>query len=250
MATTEQQLKEQYELTQKELGLSQSQLEQSYKLAQSQLQAQELEQQDSARRLAQQAYVQKSQSERVAPNVLSAMGVADTGYENIYKGRLESTYKGQYGDIQYNLGSALSDINRTRATQALSFEQSQQQLALQRESAALDYRQALENLRAKQEEASSESNYSNDGNITVSQRNAMKIDQVLTTNILKGKLSGEDAIKNVQYQYENGALNYQDYVNVVNSVKSTAAAVTLAKSGTLNSNQQSKLNKALAVGLW
>lgn len=247
MATTEQQLKEQYELTQKELGLSQSQLEQSYKLAQSQLQAQELEQQDSARRLAQQAYVQKSQSERVAPNVLSAMGVADTGYENIYKGRLESTYKGKYGDIQYNLGSALSDINRTRATQALSFEQSQQQLALQRESAALDYRQALERLREQAAASSSSANYPS--GFTASQKNGNLISNQLVEKLKNNEITTLQAAQTVKNKYEEGYLDYQDYINATNKVMRVKdSVVALNIPSKLTTNQTSKLNKALAVG--
>ena len=302
---TEQELREQYELNQKKLGLtqnqieqnfqlgqqkiglSQSQLEQSYRLAQQQLQAQEQEKQQQSTRLAQQAYITKAQSERVLPNVLSAMGVADTGYKNIRKQQIGQAYQGQYGAIQSDLQSAMAQYGRQRSSQDLDYQQGlqgidfnrqqlqmdyQQQLKsleLQRESASLDYRQALQRLQEQLAKSSGRSGGgsggggSNNGNLTQSQLNAQEITRALGTEIKAGKSDTNTAALTVKAYYDDGYLDYQDYLNSTYAVKRTADAV--AQKNYLSQQKaptppptkpkaqapaSQKLKKALAIGLW
>lgn len=246
---TEQQLLEQYNLTKKQQDLSQSQLEASYKLAQEQLNAQKLQEETSATRLAQQAYIQREQSQRVAPNILSAMGTSNTGYENIYGNRLENTYKGQYGDIIYNRDTALANIEQNRATKALSYEQSMQQLALERESASLDYKQALENLRAKQEEER-QASYNYPSSFSQSQINANTLSSQLVSSIKNKKTTTSKAMQKLQDYYVDDYMEYKDYINAVNKVMRVEdSVVPLTVPATkLSAYQKAKLNKALAVG--
>lgn len=296
---TEQELKEQYELSQKKLalskgevdeglrlgqaklGLTQSQLEQSYRLAQQQLMAQEQEKQQQSTRLAQQAYISKAQSERVLPNVLSAMGVADTGYENIRKQQIGQAYQGQYGAIRSDLQGAMAQYGRQRSSQDLDYkqnregiefsrqqlqsdyEQSLKALELQRESASLDYRQALQRLQEQNAKSSGGGNGgggsggSNNGNLTQSQLNAQEITRALGTEIKAGKADTNTAALTVKAYYDDGYLDHQDYLNSTYAVKRTADAVAQlkAKNSTVKpttslGSQQLKIKKALAIGAW
>lgn len=294
---TEQELREQYELNQKKLGLSQSQieegfklgqakvglsqqqLEQSYRLAQQQLQEQELEKQGQSMKLAQQAYISKAQNERVLPNVLSAMGVADTGYRNIRRQQIGQLYQGQQGAIQSDLQSAMANYGRQRSSQSLDYqqglqgldfarqqlqsdyEQSLKALELQRESASLDYRQALQRLQEQLEKQ--RSGYKS--TLNESQSNAQIITRALNEAILGGKADTNTAALEVKKYYDQGYLEYNDYLTSTYAVKQMADAV--AQKNYLSQQTQpkitpapnkpkaqapasQKLQKALAIGKW
>lgn len=296
---TEQELREQYELNQKKLGLtqgqieeglrlgqakvglSQQQLEQSYRLAQQQIQEQELEKQGQSSKLAQQAYISKAQSERVLPNVLSAMGVADTGYRNVRRQQIGQAYKGQQGAIQSDLQSAMANYGRQRSSQSLDYQQNMQgldftrqqlqsdyqqqlkSLELQRESASLDYRQALQRLQEQNAKSSGggrsggSGGGSNNGNLTQSQLNAQEITRALATELKAGKGDTNTAALTVKAYYDDGYLDNQDYLNSTYAVKRTADAVAQlkAKNSTVKpttslGSQQLKIKKALVIGAW
>lgn len=301
---TEQELREQYELNQKKLGLSQSQieegfklgqakvglsqqqLEQSYRLAQQQLQEQELEKQGQSMKLAQQAYISKAQNERVLPNVLSAMGVADTGYRNVRRQQIGQAYQGQQGAIQSDLQSAMANYGRQRSSQSLDYQQGLQgldfarqqmqseyqqslkALELQRESASLDYRQALQRL---QEQAAKSGGGSNGGGsgykstLNESQSNAQIITRALNEAILGGKADTNTAALEVKKYYDQGYLEHNDYLTSTYAVKQMADAVAqknylsqqtppkITPAPTKPKAQapaSQKLQKALAIGKW
>lgn len=304
---TEQELREQYELNQKKLGLSQSQieeglrlgqakvglsqqqLEQSYRLAQQQLQEQELEKQGQSMKLAQQAYISKAQNERVLPNVLSAMGVADTGYRNVRRQQIGQQYQGQQGAIQSDLQSAMANYGRQRSSQSLDYqqgmqglnfnrqqlqsdyEQSLKALELQRESASLDYRQALQRLQEQLEKQRSSGGSGGGGGsgykstLNESQSNAQIITRALNEAILGGKADTNTAALEVKKYYDQGYLEHNDYLTSTYAVKQMADAVAqknylsqqtppkITPAPTKPKAQapaSQKLQKALAIGKW
>lgn len=243
---TEQELREQYELNQKKLGLSkneieegfrlgqakvglsQQQLEQSYRLAQQQLQEQELEKQGQSMKLAQQAYISKAQNERVLPNVLSAMGVADTGYRNVRRQQIGQQYQGQQGAIKSDLQSAMANYGRQRSSQSLDYqqgmqglnfnrqqlqsdyEQSLKALELQRESASLDYRQALQRLQEQLEkQRSSGGSGGGGGSASESYNNSLLIYQYGAGSVENG-MSPSDVGKYTQQYLDDGYITKAD----------------------------------------
>ena len=289
---TEQELREQYELNQKKLALneqslressdlnnknfamSQDQLSQSYKLALDQLKAMEQEKQGQSTKLAQQAYVSKRQAERVMPDVLSASGLANTGYENVRKGQIESSYQSQYGDIRSDLDAYLRGTGRQKAQEdmqynqslsrlelqkqqaQLSLEQNLKSLELQRESASLDYRHALQRIQEANAAAAAKarsgggsgSQYS--ANMTQSQMNAQDISRALAEGIKAGSLDTNSAAKVAQQYYNDGYMENKDYLTTVYGAKQLADAVAQKNAASNTSTQSSKLKKALAIGLW
>jgi hypothetical protein len=269
LALNEQSLRETSDLDNKNFAMSQDQLSQSYKLALDQLKAMEQEKQGQSTKLAQQAYVSKRQAERVMPDVLSASGLANTGYENVRRGQIESSYKSQYGDIRSDLESYLGQTGRQRSQEDMQYNQSlsrldmqkqQAQLALQqnlrslelqRESASLDYRYALQkiqeaNAAAAARPGGSGSQYS--ANMTQSQMNAQDISRALAEGIKAGTLNTNTAAKVAQKYYDDGYMENKDYLTTVYGAKQLADAV--AQKNAQTTPQSSKLKKALAIGLW
>jgi|GEM_PF-4250008 len=279
LALNEQQLRESSSLDNKNFALSQDQLSQSYKLATEQLKAMEMEKESQSTKLAQQAYVSKRQAERVMPDVLSASGLANTGYENVRKGQIESSYKSQYGDIRSDLDAYLRGTGRQKAQEdmqynqnlsrlelqkqqaQLSLEQNLKSLELQRESASLDYRHALQRIQeanaaaaAKARSGGSGSQYS--ANMTQSQMNAQDISRALAEGIKAGSLDTNSAAKVAQQYYNDGYMENKDYLTTVYGAKQLADAVAQKNAQTNKtttktaSPTQSMLKKALVIGQW
>ena len=272
LALNEQQLRESSSLDNKNFALSQDQLSQSYKLATEQLKAMEMEKESQSTKLAQQAYVSKRQAERVMPDVLSASGLANTGYENIRKGQIESSYKSQYGDIRSDLDAYLRGTGRQKAQEdmqynqnlsrlelqkqqaQLSLEQNLKSLELQRESASLDYRHALQRIQEANAAAAAKarsgggSGSQYNSNMTQSQMNAQDISRALAEGIKAGSLDTNSAAKVAQQYYNDGYMENKDYLTTVYGAKQLADAV--AQKNAQTTPQSSKLKKALAIGLW
>ena len=274
LALNEQQLRESSSLDNKNFALSQDQLSQSYKLATEQLKAMEMEKESQSTKLAQQAYVSKRQAERVMPDVLSASGLANTGYENIRKGQIESSYKSQYGDIRSDLDAYLRGTGRQKAQEdmqynqnlsrlelqkqqaQLSLEQNLKSLELQRESASLDYRHALQRIQEANAAAAAKARSGGSGgsgsqynaNMTQSQMNAQYISRALAEGIKAGSLDTNSAAKVAQQYYNDGYMENKDYLTTVYGAKQLADAV--AQKNAQTTPQSSKLKKALAIGLW
>ena len=288
MATTKQQLEEQqrlkekqlslereqiqqnYDLDSKGVGLSQEQLNQSYLLSQSQLKQMDDEKKSQSSKLAQQAYILKKQTERVLPDVLSASGLANTGYENVRRGQIESSYKSQYGDIRSDLESYLGQTGRQRSQEDMQYnqslsrldmqkqqaqldlQQSLKSLELQRESASLDYRHALQRIQEANAAAAARSGGSGgsgsqySANMTQSQMNAQDISRALAEGIKAGTLNTNTAAKAAQKYYDDGYMENKDYLTTVYGAKQLADAVAQKNV----QQQSSKLKKALALGLW
>lgn len=282
LALNEQQLRESSSLDNKNFALSQDQLSQSYKLATEQLKAMEMEKQSQSTKLAQQAYVSKRQAERVMPDVLSASGLANTGYENVRKGQIESSYKSQYGDIRSDLDAYLRGTGRQKAQEdmqynqnlsrlelqkqqaQLSLEQNLKSLELQRESASLDYRHALQRIQEANAAAAAKARSGGSGgsgsqysaNMTQSQMNAQEISRALAEGIKAGSLDTNSAAKVAQQYFNDGYMENKDYLTTVYGAKQLADAVaqknaqnnkTTTKTA---SPTQSKLKKALVIGQW
>lgn len=282
LALNEQQLRESSSLDNKNFALSQDQLSQSYKLATEQLKAMEMEKESQSTKLAQQAYVSKRQAERVMPDVLSASGLANTGYENIRKGQIESSYKSQYGDIRSDLDAYLRGTGRQKAQEdmqykqnlsrlelqkqqaQLSLEQNLKSLELQRESASLDYRHALQRIQEANAAAAAKARSGGSGgsgsqysaNMTQSQMNAQKISRALAEGIKAGSLDTNSAAKVAQQYYNDGYMEDKDYLTTVYGAKQLADAVAQKNAQTKKtttktaSPTQSKLKKALVIGQW
>jgi len=249
---TQQELNAQNELTKKKLDLNEKQLRESYILAQSQLKEKETEAKDTATKLAQQAYITKQQTERVQPNVLSAMGLAQTGYENVKRQRTQESYKGQVGAVESDLQSSMAEINRVRQNQELSYQQNLQALALERESATLDFQQALARLRANSSGGSSGGSSQNNTN-QIYQYGAgaieggmspSDVDAYVQQYIDAGYMKAGDKGKMVQ-NLQNYAYTYNTGINQFNIP--TVTTTTVKKAQAPNSQ---KLQKALAVGQW
>ena len=115
------------------------QLQDAYSLSQKQLAEQQSEQESYSTKLAQQAYVNKKQAERVNPNVLATQGLAQTGYENIAKQKIAQTYEGSYGNIMADYQSALNQLKRSQESSQLSYQQDTENVGLDKASAYQDY---------------------------------------------------------------------------------------------------------------
>ena len=264
LALNEQQLRESSSLDNKNFALSQDQLSQSYKLATEQLKAMEMEKESQSTKLAQQAYVSKRQAERVMPDVLSASGLANTGYENIRKGQIESSYKSQYGDIRSDLDAYLRGTGRQKAQEdmqynqnlsrlelqkqqaQLSLEQNLKSLELQRESASLDYRHALQRIQEANAAAAAKarsgggSGSQYNSNMTQSQMNAQDISRALAEGIKAGSLDTNSAAKVAQQYYNDGYMENKDYLTTVYGAKQLADAVAQKNA----QNNKTKIGRA------
>ena len=143
---TRKELDEQKALQDQQLALKEKQLNDSYNLSQAQLAEQQKEKELSSAKLAQQAYLTKEQTNRLMPNVLSAQGLANTGYVNTKNVQISEGYKKNYNAIQDDLTSARAEFARRDASEDLAYQQSKDALELERQAYALDYRQALSRL--------------------------------------------------------------------------------------------------------
>lgn len=263
---TEQQLYEQNELEKKRLNLSQQQIEEAYNLSKKQIDEIESETKAKAGKLAQQTYITKQQTEKVLPNILSAQGLANTGYENVRKGQIQSSYQGQQGEIQSDLQSNIAGLNRQRANEELRRKQQLDALALQREAAALDYANSLQSLRSKSSGGGSGSGSTSSENfklinqfISSDIENGLSPDQVgsLTKQYLdegyitqaeKDRLDSN--LKTYAYTYNTGIAPF-DIPNVVPQ-KATTPKATTPKTPTKKAQPTTtqKIQKALAIGQW
>lgn len=253
---TQKELDEQYALEQKKLNLSQQQIEEAYNLSKKQLNEIESETKAKAGKLAQQTYITKQQSERVLPNVLSAQGLSNTGYENVRKGQIQSSYQGQQSEIQSDLQSNIAGFNRQRANEELRRKQQLDALALQREAAALDYANSLQSLRSKSNGGSTSSENFKLINQFISSdiENGLSPDQVgsLTKQYLdegyitqaeKDKLDSN--LKTYAYTYNTGIAPF-DIPKVVPQKATTPKTPTKKAQPTTTQ----KIQKALAIGQW
>ena len=261
---TEQQLREQYELDQKKLNLSQQQIEDAFRLSQRQSQDIETQARQQATQLAQQSYISKAQTERVMPNVLSAQGLSNTGYENIRKGQVNTQYQGQQRAIQSDLNSNLASINRQREQQELNRQQNLASLELQRESASLDYRYALQSLqeqlakyRASSGSGGSSGSYSSNG---------LLINQYGSLGIEQNQLSPDQVGAYTQQYVDAGYITQSEKQKLDNQLKTyaytvntgiapiTIPTVTPTKTNTTPVKKaapsQNILKKALVIGQW
>ena len=142
-----------WEQAQAQYDLQARQTTQSNELALNQLSEQETERKGQTERLAQQAYISRMQAERTLPNVMEAMGVADTGYENIAKQNVQSAYQNQYEGYMNELNLALASIKRARESQTLGYTQSMEGIGLNKAQAQQDYQYNVQqaNLRADEQ---------------------------------------------------------------------------------------------------
>lgn len=264
---TEQQLREQYELDQKKLNLSQQQIEDAFRLSQRQSQDIETQTRQQATQLAQQSYISKAQTERVMPNVLSAQGLSNTGYENVRKGQVNTQYQGQQSAIQSDLNSNLSSINRQREKQELNRQQNLASLELQRESASLDYRYALQSLQEQlaKSRASSGSGSSNGSSGSYSS-NGLLINQYGSLGVEQGELTPDKVDAYTQQYVDAGYITQADKQKLDNQLKTyaytvntgiapiTIPTVTPTKTNTTPVKKaapsQNILKKALVIGQW
>lgn len=171
--------------------LQASQATQSNDLAMRQLTEQETERKGQTERLAQQAYIARKQSERVLPNVMGAMGTSGTGYENVAKQNIETSYENQYSSYMNELNLALASIKRAREGQSLNYSQSMESLNLNKAQTYDDYqfnvaqanKQAQERALAQQQANARQAQYNAQQQATV-QANAGNFDKVVQ-NALK-----------------------------------------------------------------
>ena len=258
---TRQELDEQNELEKKRLNLSQQQIEEAYNLSKKQIDEIESETKAKAGKLAQQTYITKQQTEKVLPNLLSSQGLANTGYENVRKGQIQSAYQGQQGEIQSDLQSNIAGFNRQRANEELRRKQQLDALALQREAAALDYANSLQSLRSKSSGSGSGSGSTSSENfklinqfISSDIENGLSPDQVgsLTKQYLdKGYITQAEKdrldsnLKTYAYTYNTGIAP----INIPTPTKApTPKVATPPKKAQPTTTQ--KIQKALAIGQW
>lgn len=263
---TEQQLREQYELDQKKLNLSQQQIEDAFRLSQRQSQDIETQARQQATQLAQQSYITKAQTERVLPNVLSAQGLANTGYENVRKGQVNTQYQGQQRAIQSDLNSNLASINRQRESQELNRQQQLASLQLQRESAALDYRYALQSLQEQLAKSRSGGSSSSNGSYS---SNGLLINQYGSLGVEQGELTPDKVDAYTQQYVDAGYITKDEKNKLDNQLKTYAYTVntgiapitipTVAKTTPKTTTptpvkkaapSQNILKKALVTGQW
>lgn len=256
---TQKELYEQNELEKKRLNLSQQQIEEAYNLSKKQIDEIESETKAKAGKLAQQTYITKQQTEKVLPNLLSAQGLANTGYENVRKGQIQSAYQGQQGEIQSDLQSNIAGLNRQRANEELRRKQQLDALALQREAAALDYANSLQSLRSKLSSGSGGS-YSNSNVQLINQFGSLDIENGMTPDQIEAytkqyldegyitaaeKAKLDSNLKTYAYTYNTGIAP----INIPTPTKApTPKVATPPKKAQATPTQ--KIQKALAIGQW
>ena len=151
--TQKQQLEATYGLNSQEYAIRLKQLDDEYALTKQQLDAQQSEQQKASEGQSQEAYISKMQAQRVAQNILSAQGLANTGYENIYERRQEGTYTKQQSAIANAYQDAVNQINRSREAQALAYGQNVENVKMAQQQTQLAFQQNLQNIAQNQAEA-------------------------------------------------------------------------------------------------
>lgn len=257
---TQKELDEQYALEQKKLNLSQQQIEEAYNLSKKQLDEIESETKAKAGKLAQQTYITKQQSEKVLPNVLSAQGLSNTGYENVRKGQIQSSYQGQQSEIQSDLQSNIAGFNRQRANEELRRKQQLDALALQREAAALDYANSLQSLRSKSSGVSGSGSTSSENFKLINQFGSLDIENGMTPDQIEAytqqyldegyitaaeKAKLDSNLKTYAYTYNTGIAP----INIPTPTKApTPKVATPPKKA--QATQTQKIQKALAIGQW
>ena len=257
---TQKELDEQYALEQKKFNLSQQQIEEAYNLSKKQFDEIEGETKAKAGKLAQQTYITKQQTEKVLPNLLSAQGLSNTGYENVRQQQIQTAYQGQQGEIKSDLDSSISALNRQRANEELRRKQQLDALALQREAAALDYANSLQSLRSKSSSGSGSGSTSSENFKLINQfissdiENGLSPDQVgsLTKQYLdegyitqaeKDRLDSN--LKTYAYAFNTGIAP----INIPTPTKApTPKVATPLKKAQPTTTQ--KIQKALAIGQW
>ena len=254
---TEQELYEQNELEKKRLNLSQQQIEEAYNLSKKQFDEIESETKAKAGKLAQQTYITKQQTERVLPNLLSSQGLANTGYENVRKGQIQSSYQGQQGEIQSDLQSNIAGLNRQRANEELRRKQQLDALALQREAAALDYANSLQSLRSK----SSGGSYVNSNVQLINQFGSLDIENGMTPDQIEAytqqyldegyitaaeKAKLDSNLKTYAYTYNTGIAP----INIPTVSTPPKAPTPKAPPKKAQPTPTQKIQKALAIGQW
>lgn len=151
--TQKQQLEATYGLNSQEYAMRLKQLDDEYALTKQQLDAQQAEQRKASEGQSQEAYISKMQAQRVAQNILSAQGLANTGYENIYERRQEGTYTKQQQLIANAYQDAVNQINRSREAQALAYGQNVENVKMAQQQTQLAFQQNLQNIAQNQAEA-------------------------------------------------------------------------------------------------
>ena len=144
---------------QAQYNLQFGQLEESYQLALKQLNEQEKEEESQTERLAQQSYIAREKAEKVLPNQLGMMGVANTGYENVARQNIQQEYMNSYENFMYNLSLAKAAIKRARDSQTMNYNQNKASLQLSQQQAYDDYQYNKQQAYIKQ----SQSNKSSSG---------------------------------------------------------------------------------------
>lgn len=147
------QLEQTYGLNSEEYALQLKQLTDDYNLAKTQLDQQLAEQQGVTTKEAQQAYISKMQSQRVAKNILASQGLGSTGYEWLTGRKREEAYQGTYNTIMQNYQNALNAIERSRASQQQAYSQNVENVQMGQKQQALSYQQNLENIAYSQAKA-------------------------------------------------------------------------------------------------
>lgn len=142
---------------QAQYNLQLGQLDQSYQLALSQLSEQEKEEESQTGRLAQQSYIAKKQAEKVLPNQLEMMGVANTGYENVARENIQNQFNNSYEQYMYNLGLAKAAIKRARESQTMNYNQNKASIQLNQQQAYDDYQYSKQQASIKQSQSNSSS---------------------------------------------------------------------------------------------
>ena len=148
-----------WQQSQAQYDLQYGQLEQSYQLALKQLNEQEKEEESQTGRLAQQSYIAREKAEKVLPNQLGMMGVANTGYENVARQNIQQEYMNSYENFMYNLSLAKAAIKRARDSQTMNYNQNKASLQLSQQQAYDDYQYSKQQAYIKQ----SQSNKSSSG---------------------------------------------------------------------------------------
>lgn len=251
---TRQELDEQKALQDQQLALRDKQLRDSYNLSQAQLAEQQKEKELSSAKLAQQAYLTKEQTNRLMPNVLSAQGLAKTGYVNTKNLQISEGYKKNYNAIQDDLASAKAEFARRDASEDLAYQQAKDALELDRQAYALDYRQALSKLSSQ----SSGGGISNNNFNLIYQGGAKNIEGNMSPNDISAFTQGfmdQGYITDSQRQKLNKnltdyAYTYNTGIAPVNIPTVKPKVTTPAKTTTNNKSTNKKVQKALVVGQW
>ena len=90
--------------------------ERGYQEAIIQIDAQQESAEQRAEKVAQEAYIQKMQQQRVAPNLLRASGLSSQGYSESTLGKISTQYQKAWSDIINERERAISELDRDRGS--------------------------------------------------------------------------------------------------------------------------------------